>query len=77
MLIRYLTKDNSEVYHIAIPWIGGSAFFRRFYPKLEEKRRLVWRKQSNKPSKIKMNFNNSMFKIFQNQKPKKVWKIAF
>jgi len=71
--IKYLKKRLLDVDQIAVPWIGGSAFFRRFFPKIEENRRLVWRKQVEKPSKLKMNFNNVMFKFIQNQKPKKLW----
>jgi len=71
--IEYLNENFDEINQIAISWIGGSAFIRRFLPKYEEKRRLLWRKQIKKPSHSKMKLNNIVYNFIQNQKPKRLW----
>lgn len=72
--IKYLCQDVDDPI-ISIPWIEGSAWIRRFFPSYEEKRRLLWRKQVEKPSKFKMQINNIVFNFVQNQKPKKLWRF--
>ena len=71
--LQYIKEDLSHLDIIAIPWVGGSALIRRFIPVYEEKRRLLWRKQTKKPSILKIRINNVIFKLIQNQKPKKIW----
>ena len=73
--IKYLLTlvKNEEIDKIAIPWIGGSALFGRIYPKREQKRRQLWRREIKKPSYANMLFTNLMFKIIQDQKPTSLW----
>ncbi len=75
--IRYLLDElktaDEEVEKVAIPWIGGSALFARVFPKLETKRRKLWRKEVQKPTRLRMNLTNLIFKMVQDQRPKALW----
>lgn len=72
--ISYLLKNSDrEVSKIAIPWIGGSALFARVFPRLEVRRRLLWRKQTKKPGIARMKLTNVVFKLIQNQRPHRIW----
>jgi carbamoyltransferase len=75
--IKYLLKDlDDDITKVAIPWIGGSALFARVYPDLEVRRRLLWRRQAPKPSRLKMQLTDLIFKLVQDQQPKWFWKAA-
>ncbi len=75
--IRHLlANSDEEITKIAIPWIGGSALFARMFPSLEVKRRVLWRKQSRKPSRVRMHLTNAMFRLVQNQQPRSLWRAA-
>jgi len=73
--IKWLTSLGGEIDEIAVPWIGGSALISRIFPSYEEKRRELWRRKVKKPSRISMHLTNLAFKLFQDQKPKKVWEF--
>lgn len=76
--IKYLLSESEveEVQKIAVPWIGGSAMFARMIPYLEVKRRKVWRKEFEKPSRFRMKLRNLFFKAIQDQQPRWLWKAA-
>ncbi len=72
--IDYMLKNcDEEVTKVAIPWIGGSALFARMMPDLEVRRRLLWRKQAPKPSRLKMEVTDLIFKLVQDQWPRWFW----
>ncbi len=73
-LLKELSASGEEVERVAIPWIGGSALFARMIPSLETKRRKLWRKEIEKPSRLRMNLTNLVFKFAQDQKPKALWR---
>lgn len=75
--IDYLLKDSdNEITKVAVPWIGGSALFARVFPSLEVKRRELWRKQAEKPSRLRMRLTNIVFKLIQDQQPRALWQVA-
>lgn len=75
--IEYMMRNSEEeLTKVAVPWVGGSALFARMIPGLEVKRRLLWRKQAQKPSRLKMKLTDVVFKLVQNQNPKWLWKAA-
>lgn len=71
--IKY-TKDLDEIDSVAIAWIGGNALVSRFLPKHDQKRRMMWRKELNKPSRARMHLDNFVYRITQNQNPKALWR---
>jgi len=71
-----LSASEDDVEKVAIPWIGGSALFARVFPSLEKKRRSLWRKEGKKPSRLKMEFTNAVFRLIQDQKPRALWQMA-
>ncbi len=73
-LLSELRARDAEVEKVAIPWIGGSALFARIFPELEVKRRRLWRKEVEKPSRLRMNLTNLVFKLVQDQRPRSLWK---
>ncbi|MGC9099620.1 MAG: carbamoyltransferase C-terminal domain-containing protein, partial [Candidatus Micrarchaeia archaeon] len=74
--INYLAKQlkENEIERIAYAWYGGSALFARIWPNLEVKRRMLWRKEVPKPSRLSMHAKNIIFKLVQNQNPKWAWR---
>ncbi|MGC8629127.1 MAG: carbamoyltransferase C-terminal domain-containing protein [Candidatus Micrarchaeia archaeon] len=75
--IRYLLNglQSEEIEQVAVPWYGGSALFARVFPKLEQKRRDLWRKAAKKPTRLRMHIQNLAFRLIQNQNPKVFWKF--
>ncbi len=76
--ISYLADkgDLEDIESVAIPWIGGSALFARIFPSLEVKRRKLWRREVDKPSRIRMHLTNLVFRAVQEQKPRVFWDVA-
>jgi len=74
--IRYLINSlkDEEIEKIAMAWYGGSALFARVWPELEVKRRKLWRKEIEKPSRLSMHARNAVFRLVQDQNPKWLWK---
>ncbi|MEM3841343.1 MAG: carbamoyltransferase C-terminal domain-containing protein [Candidatus Micrarchaeaceae archaeon] len=71
--IKYL-KDLEEIDSIALAWIGGNALVSRFFPKHDQKRRLLWRHELEKPSRLRMHFDNFIYRLSQNQRPRALWR---
>jgi carbamoyltransferase len=74
--IKYLMESGEEISGVAIPWIGGSVIFTRIFPKIEEERLRLWRKEGKKPTRFRMHITNALFKTIQDQRPRAVWKAA-
>jgi carbamoyltransferase len=74
--IKYLISllENEEIEKIAYAWYGGSALFARIWPELEVKRRKLWRKEIEKPSRLSMHARNIVFRLIQDQKPRWAWR---
>ncbi|MGC8538028.1 MAG: carbamoyltransferase C-terminal domain-containing protein [Candidatus Micrarchaeia archaeon] len=73
--IRYLDKGRSdEIDAIALGWIGGNALVSRIFPQHDIKRRMLWRHELGKPSRLHMHLSNLVYRASQNQNPKFLWR---
>ncbi|BCS91233.1 MAG: carbamoyltransferase [Candidatus Micrarchaeota archaeon] len=75
--IKYLVDlvGIDAIDKVAVAWIGGSALFARVYPKREEYRRALWRREIPKPSLLNMKLTNLVFRLIQEQKPRELWHL--
>ncbi len=74
--LRYISRKTQEdnIQALALAWIGGNAMISRFMPSWDQKRRKLWRRQLEKPSRISMHATNMVYKLIQNQNPKYFWR---
>ena len=75
--IRYLDRErNGEIDAIALGWIGGNALVSRIFPQHDIKRRMLWRHELDKPSRLHMHFSNLVYRMSQNQNPRFLWRAV-
>jgi len=73
--IKYLDKEHDrDIEAVALGWIGGNALVSRIFPGYDMRRRMLWRHELPKPSRLRMHLSNLVYKASQNQNPKAVWK---
>lgn len=65
--------QDDEIQACALAWIGGNALISRMVPSWDQKRRLLWRRELDKPSRFSMHATNMVYKLIQNQNPKYFW----
>ena len=68
------SNQQDSIDHVAVGWIGGTAFMGRVFPRMLKKRQLTWSKKLQKPSKLGIYLRNLLFRLVQNQKPKFLWR---
>jgi carbamoyltransferase len=76
--IKYIHENSNddEIDAIALGWIGGNALFARLFPGMDEKRRKVWRREADKPSRLSLYLSNSAYGLVLNQRPRWFWKAV-
>ncbi len=75
--IRYLqNRGSGDVQAIALAWIGGNALISRVFPAWDQRRRMAWRKETPKQSRLSMHATNLVYKLIQNQRPRPLWKLV-
>ncbi len=75
--VRYLSETCDEPAEaVALGWIGGNALVSRVFPRHDEIRRQIWRRERPKPSRPAMHLSNFIYKLVQNQRPAALWQMA-
>jgi carbamoyltransferase len=76
--LRFVLKehDNQEIQAVALGWIGGNALVSRIIPSWDRRRRLLWRRELPKPSRMRMHAMNLTYRLSQGQWPKVLWRAA-
>lgn len=73
--VRHIRKNSDDdVQATALAWIGGNALISRVLPSWGARRRLEWRRELPKPSRLRMHVTNLAYGMVQDQKPRLLWR---